>query len=288
MATARRTALATTRSLITPEGVDLQIKLADAGTRAAAFLLDVVFIVTAAIVVTIIVLLGVGGLGTDEMQPLFIVWIILIFFLRNIYFIAFEAGRRASTPGKRIVGIRVASRNGAGLSVDQVIARNLMREIEVFLPLSIIAARGGTGVADTLTTVFGLVWALLFSLFPLFNRDRMRIGDLLAGTWVVEAPKRALMEDLSARQDTVAKAFQFSSAQLDAYGIAELHKLEEVLRRDDYFALRTVAETIGRKIGSTPQAHEARPFLTAYYGDLKAHLERKLLLGNRRADKHDR
>jgi uncharacterized RDD family membrane protein YckC len=288
MATARRTALATTRSLITPEGVDLQIKLADAGTRAAAFLLDVVFIVTAAIVVTIIVLLGVGGLGTDEMQPLFIVWIILIFFLRNIYFIAFEAGRRASTPGKRIVGIRVASRNGAGLSVDQVIARNLMREIEVFLPLSIIAARGGTGVADTLTTVFGLVWALLFSLFPLFNRDRMRIGDLLAGTWVVEAPKRALMEDLSARQDPVAKAFQFSSAQLDAYGIAELHKLEEVLRRDDYFALRTVAETIGRKIGSTPQAHEARPFLTAYYGDLKAHLERKLLLGNRRADKHDR
>ncbi|TIO08368.1 RDD family protein [Mesorhizobium sp.] len=288
MATARRSRLATTRSLITPEGVDLQIKLADAGTRAAAFLLDVVFIVTAAIVATIVALLGVGGLGTDEMQPLFIVWIILIFFLRNVYFIAFEAGRRASTPGKRIVGIRVASRSGAGLSVDQVIARNLMREIEVFLPLSIIAGRGGMGVADTLTTVFGLVWALLFALFPLFNRDRMRIGDLLAGTWVVEAPKRTLMEDLSTRQDPVAKAFQFSHAQLDAYGIAELHKLEEVLRRDDYFALRTVAETIGRKIGAAPQEHDARPFLTAYYGELRAHLERKLLLGNRRADKHDR
>ena len=66
------------------------------------------------------------------------------------------------------------------------------------------------------------------------------------------------------------RTFQFSHAQLDAYGIAELHKLEEVLRRDDYFALRAVAETIGRKIGSTPQAHDARPFLTAYYGDLRA------------------
>ncbi|RWC22891.1 MAG: RDD family protein [Mesorhizobium sp.] len=288
MATARRSPLATMRSLITPEGVDLQIKLADAGTRAAAFLLDVVFIATAAIAVTIVALFGVRGLGTDQMQPLFIVWIIVIFFLRNAYFIAFEAGRRASTPGKRIVGIRVASRSGAGLSVDQVIARNLMREIEVFLPLSIIAGRSGMGVADTLTTVFGLVWALLFALFPLFNRDRMRIGDLLAGTWVVEAPKRTLMEDLSARQDPVAKAFQFSHAQLDAYGIAELHKLEEVLRRDDYFALRAVAETIGRKIGSTPQAHDARPFLMAYYGELRAHLERKLLLGNRKADKHAR
>ncbi len=288
MATARRAALATMRSLITPEGVDLQIKLADAGTRAAAFLLDVVFIATAAITVTIVALFGVTGFGTDKLQPLFIVWIIAIFFLRNVYFIAFEAGRRASTPGKRIIGIRVASRNGAGLSVDQVIARNLMREIEVFLPLSIIAGRSGMGVADTLTTVFGLVWALLFALFPLFNRDRLRIGDLLAGTWVVEAPKRTLMEDLSARKDPVARTFQFSHAQLDAYGIAELHKLEEVLRRDDYFALRAVAETIGRKIGSTPQAHDARPFLTAYYGDLRAHLERKLLLGKRKEDKHQR
>ncbi|MCV3210066.1 RDD family protein [Mesorhizobium sp. YC-39] len=288
MATASRPALATVRSLITPEGVDLRIKLADAGTRAAAFLLDVVFIATAAIVVTIVALFGLRGLGSGELQPLFVVWIILIFFLRNVYFIAFEAGRRASTPGKRIVGIRVASRNGAGLSVDQVIARNLMREIEVFLPLSIIAARGGTGVADTLTTIFGLVWALLFSLFPLFNRDRMRIGDLLAGTWVVEAPKRALMEDLSARQDPVAKAFQFSPAQLDAYGIAELHKLEEVLRRDDYFAQKAVAETIGRKIGVKIEPIDSKAFLSAYYGELRAHLERKLLLGNRKVDKHDR
>jgi uncharacterized RDD family membrane protein YckC len=287
-ATARQTDTALIRPLITPEGVDLRVKLADAGTRASAFLLDVVFLSTAGIVVTIVAIFGLRGLGRDELQPLFVVWIILIFLLRNAYFIVFEAGRRAATPGKRILGIRVASRNGAGLSVDQVIARNLMREIEVFLPLSILAGRSGAGLADTLTTIFGLVWTLLFALFPLFNRDRLRIGDLLAGTWVVEAPKRTLLEDLSARKDPVAKSFHFSQTQLDAYGIAELHKLEEVLRRDDYFALKAVADTIGRKIGINIEAHDSRAFLTAYYGDLRAHLERKLLLGNRKADKHQR
>ena len=287
MATARNPA-ALVRPLVTPEGVDLRVKLADAGTRAAAFLLDVVIIVTAAIVVSLVVIFGLGGLGAKEAEPLFIVWIIFIFLLRNVYFIAFEAGRRGATPGKRIVGVRVASRSGAGLSIDQVIARNLMREIEVFLPLSIIAARGGAGVADTLSTIFGLVWALLFSLFPLFNRDRLRIGDLLAGTWVVEAPKLKLVEDLSQRQDPFAKRFHFSSAQLDAYGIAELHKLEEVLRRDDYFAMKAVAETIGHKIGIMIEPVDSRAFLTAYYGELRAHLERKLLLGNRKADKHAR
>ncbi|TPK66564.1 RDD family protein [Mesorhizobium sp. B2-4-19] len=287
MATARNP-VELTRPLITPEGVDLRVKLADAGTRASAFLLDVVIIVAAAIAVTLVVIFGLGGLGVKEAEPLFIVWIIFIFLLRNVYFIAFEAGRRAATPGKRIVGVRVASRSGAGLTIDQVIARNLVREIEVFLPLSIIAARGGAGIADTLSTIFGLVWALLFSLFLLFNHDRLRIGDLLAGTWVVETPKFKLVEDLSQRRDPVARRFHFSPTQLDAYGIAELHKLEEVLRRDDYSAMKAVAETIGRKIGAKIEPIDSKAFLTAYYGDLRAHLERKLLLGNRKADKHAR
>lgn len=288
MATARRAAVSTIRPLVTPEGVDLRIKLADAGTRAAAFLLHFVIIIVTAIVISIVALFGLAGLKGEGAQPLFIVWIILIFFLRNAYFIVFEAGRRAATPGKRMLGIRVASRSGAGLSVDQVIARNLMREIEIFLPLSIILGRSEMGLADTLTTIFGLVWTLLFALFPLFNRDRMRIGDLLAGTWVVEAPKLALVEDLSQRQNTNARAFRFTQAQLDAYGIAELHKLEEVLRRDDYFALKAVAETIGRKIGMTIEPVDSRAFLTAYYGELRAQLERKLLLGTRKADKYQR
>ncbi|TIW21838.1 MAG: RDD family protein [Mesorhizobium sp.] len=292
MATARtakvKNPAALIRPLVTPEGVDLRVKLADAGTRASGFLLDVVIIVVAAIVVSLVALFGLGGLGVQDAEPLFIVWIIFIFFLRNVYFIAFEAGRRAATPGKRMVGVRVASRSGAGLTLDQVIARNLMRETEVFLPLSILAARASADVADTLSPIFGLVWALLFSLFPLFNRDRLRIGDLLAGTWVVEAPKVALVEDLSLRKDPVAARFQFSPAQLDAYGIAELQKLEEVLRRDDYSALRAVAETIARKIGTRVEPVESKAFLTAYYGELRAHLERKLLLGNRKADKYAR
>lgn len=292
MATARtakvKNPAALIRPLVTPEGVDLRVKLADAGTRASGFLLDVVIIVVAAIVVSLVALFGLGGLGVQDAEPLFIVWIIFIFFLRNVYFIAFEAGRRAATPGKRMVGVRVASRSGAGLTLDQVIARNLMREIEVFLPLSILAARASADVADTLSTIFGLVWALLFSLFPLFNRDRLRIGDLLAGTWVVEAPKVALVEDLSLRKDPIAARFQFSSAQLDAYGIAELQKLEEVLRRNDYSALKAVGETIARKIGARVEPVDSKAFLTAYYGELRAHLERKLLLGNRKADKYAR
>lgn len=275
------------RSLVTPEGVDLGVTLADAGTRAGAFLLDAVFIAIAGIVITLIALAGVGGLGFDRLEPIAVVWIVLVFFLRNAYFLAFEARRDASTPGKRIMGVRVASRDGTALAIDQVIARNLMREIEVFLPLSMLMARTGTGVADTLTTVFGVVWTMIFALFPLFNRDRMRIGDLLAGTWVIEVAKRQQAEDLAQPQGSGGRDFQFTTAQLDVYGIAELYKLEEVLRGDNVAAQVTVAATIADKIGFRQRDYPTKPFLTAYYGQLRAHLERKLLLGKRRIDKHD-
>lgn len=283
----RRQHVGNRRSLVTPEGVDLGVTLADAGSRAGAFLLDAVFIMLAGILITLTAVFGLGGLGLDSAEPIAVVWIVLVFFLRNAYFLAFEAGRGARTPGKRIMGVRVASRDGTGLAIDQVIARNLMREIEVFLPLSMLLARAGTGVADTMTTVFGLVWALIFALFPLFNRDRMRIGDLLAGTWVVEAPKRALAEDLAQRSGSKEDDFEFTAAQLDTYGIAELHKLEEVLRGGNAAAQNTVAKAIMDKIGFRHRYVQAKPFLTAYYRQLRAHLERKLLLGKRQLDKHD-
>jgi hypothetical protein len=52
--------------------------------------------------------------------------------------------------------------------------------------------------------------------------------------------------------------------------------------------MKAVAETIARKIGATVEPVDSKAFLTAYYGELRAHLERKLLLGNRKADKYAR
>ena len=270
------------RPLVTPEGVDLRVELAEAGTRAAAFVIDALIMLAMVVVVTIVAAMGAGGLGVGGLQPLFVVWIVAMFLLRNVYFIAFEAGRRAATPGKRIIGIRVVSRDGSALSIDQVIARNLMREIEVFLPLSMLGAQSGMGGVDGLMAAFGMGWALLFAVFPMFNRDRLRIGDLLAGTWVVQARRHRLARELA----PVAAVHVFTPAQLDAYGIAELYKLEEVLRGSDEAVLGVVAGAITRKIGWTAPVAAPRPFLIAYYGELRLHLERKLLLGNRRADKH--
>jgi Predicted membrane protein/domain len=70
------------------------------------------------------------------------------FLLRNLYMIHFELVWRGATPGKRLMGIKVIDRHGGPLLPGAVIARNLTREIEYFLPVGLLsagAARGAPG-----------------------------------------------------------------------------------------------------------------------------------------------
>jgi uncharacterized RDD family membrane protein YckC len=274
------------RPFVTPEGVDIGVRLAAASERAGAFIIDAIIIT---IMVIALVLAAGAAMGQSASRELpGIVFMIGFFLIRNFYFFFFEVGRRAATPGKRILKIRVASRTGGILRADAVFARNMMRELEVFLPLSFMLS--STGSIDGLIVLMGLIWTGIFVFFPLFNRDRLRPGDIIAGTWVVQAPRRTLLADLATVQpERLQSAGMFTAEQLDAYGIKELQVLEDVLRANKREAVSLVAERIRTKIGWKRASTEADHwFLNAYYVELRRHLESGLLMGKRRTDKHDR
>ena len=269
------------RRFVTPEGVDLRIELAPAGARLGAFVLDGLMMLAIMIPVGLLVAAADSRL-TD------IFWNVGWFVLRNGWFILFEMGGRGATPGKRIVGLRVVARDGARLTGGAVIVRNAMREIEFFLPfmfflLSLVSALLGR---DLLLPLLALGWSLIFGLFPLFNRDRLRVGDLLAGTWVVKRTRAALGHDfIAAIAESRQPRRSFNEAALSLYGEYELQTLEDVLRSDNEVAIVTVAAAIRRKAG-IPDDHDDYGFLTDYYAALCARLERQMLVGLRRADKN--
>ncbi len=286
----RRAVAGKRRTLITPEGIDLQLSLADGGQRVGAFLLDLLIMVGILVLLTIICVVAAISLRTQTgVQVSAIIWLLGFFLLRNFYFIIMEMGPRAATLGKRAVGLRVVARSGERLTADRVIARNLMREIEFYLPLSFLSYNAAEGSASGLMALAGFAWTGLFLFFPLFNKDRLRVGDLLAGTWVINAPRKKLSVD-SLAAHTALEHFQFTEAQLDVYGIFELQTLEQVLRDDQPEAIATVAATIRNKIGVRQDGllGADRDFLVAYYDAMRARMERGLLFGRRREDKHDR
>ncbi len=271
------------RQLVTPEGIDLRVIIANASERASAFLLDVVFIVLSLIALTLVIVAAAFLFGFVAAEYLATLWLIGFFLLRVFYFTAFEMTPRAATPGKRVLGIRVARRDGGALTADSIFARNAMRELEVFLPLSFFATQVET--VDAWISVVALIWCGVFVFFPLFNRDRLRIGDIVSGTWVVHTPHRLLSADLAARPRE--EGLVFPSQALEAYGIHELSVLENVLRAADPLTIAAVATRIRGKIGMTGDRTPDAVFLSAYYTALRGRLEQRLLFGRRKRDKFD-
>lgn len=276
------------REFVTPEGVDLRLRVASYSERCGAFILDALLLVAVLAVLTLLVLAAFWRAGSDKGgEVAAVIWLLGAFLLRNFYFIGFEIRTGAATPGKRAMGLRVIARDGGRLTADAVFARNAMRELEVFLPATFLFS-GGFGV-DAGLMVLGSIWSGVFVLFPLYNRDRLRLGDLAAGTMVVKAPRRVLRPDLAKDVSTGATGPAFTESQLDAYGVKELHALEQVLRKADKRAVSEVAQRIRAKIGwNSSEQMSDRAFLNAYYAALRARLETRLLFGHRRVDKFDR
>lgn len=276
------------RMLVTPEGLALPLTIASRGSRAGALLLDLTFI----FVGTIVFLLSLAFIGlsvynidaapSGPVELILVIIILLMFLARYGYFLWFELGPRAATPGKRLLGIRVAARDGGRLTAEMVIARNLVRDVEVFLPAYFLL---GGGEQAGIAGFAAFIWLAVFVLFPFFNKDALRAGDVVAGTWVVEAKSAKLKEAMSLAPDR-STDYRFGESELSVYGEHELQVLESVLRQDQPEALRDVAEAITRKIGWQLGTGDEREFLEAFYAALRGHLESAMRFGKRKKDKY--
>ncbi|HEX7839897.1 MAG TPA: RDD family protein [Kofleriaceae bacterium] len=285
------------REIVTPEGIPLRFSLARAGDRAAAFLLDMVL----QIIVLVVISWGLSSAAGGEASWLTAVIVVLAFLLVNFYFAVFEVRWQGATPGKRRIGIRVIDARGGQLETSAVLARNLIRELEVWMPLRFLLAGGLVWPeAPGWARLCAGAWTFVFLFMPVFNKDRLRIGDMIAGTRVVMQPRIVLVPDLAdqaaeapyyARAGApVAAGHAFSDAQLGIYGIYELQVLEGVLRTRpgdpaQLEVLRTVSEKVRAKIRYEGKVVDDERFLREFYAAQRAHLEQKLLFGQRREDK---
>ena len=280
------------RTLITPEGLALPMTVASRGSRAGALVLDLA-IIFFGMFLLLMILFAIGlsffdleGLDGDQisapLEALGVVLVLVFFLSRYGYFMFFELRPRAATPGKRMLGLRVAARDGGRLTAEMVIARNLVRDVEVFLPTFFLLG----GVQEAGVAGFAaFIWLAVFVLFPFTNKDALRAGDIVAGTWVVEAKRAKLKEAMSLAPDRSTE-YRFGEDELAIYGEHELQVLENVLRQDQPQALRDVADAITRKIGWQLGAGDEREFLEAFYAALRGHLESGLRFGKRKRDKH--
>lgn len=281
----------------TPEGISVPFVVAPVGDRIKAFVIDFVLLVCGSVMIGLLALLSIptGWLGVG-------VALLAHFVLWNLYFILCEVNWGGRTVGKRSAGLRVISRDGGPLTAEAVFARNLTRDLEFFLPVAaLLAPEALIPAAPGWAGLVALGWLFVFAGMPLFNQDRLRCGDMIAGTLVVRAPVPVLLPDLADRADradlrprrpAAEPEIAFTREQLDIYGIHELQVLEDLLHRAaegtlDSRILEDVGEKIKRKIDWPRERWNVptRRFLEAFYAAQRGRLEQRLLFGERRERK---
>lgn len=283
------------RHIVTPEGVGVEFHIGTRSARLAAFMTDVVL--QAITIAALALLFGWLGIASQGLIQL------IVFAVWNFYFIFFETRWGGITPGKRWLGIRVMDAQGRKLELGAILVRNLVRSIEVWLPLMLYLSVSTQPDRSGLLMLLIAIWGISGAAFPLFSKHHQRIGDLLAGTWVVEIPKAELLLDLSQARISAApppgamgfanhRVFAFTDEQLSHYGEYELTVLETALRRDPstpghFESFDSIATTIMRKIGyrEALRPGDSSVFLHQFYASQRATLEKRLLMGKRRKDK---
>ena len=278
------------RPIQTPEGVPLKLTIAPIMQRLVAFSVDMTII---AIALGILVATMMLFMGTSLAGWLGALLLLATFLVRNFYFVWFELHNQGTTPGKRLAGVRVIDVHGRSLTANAIFVRNVTRDLELFLPLLLLIHPAALWEGGPLWAQYlAGAWVLVLGLVPFFNRDKLRVGDLMAGTMVVNNPTVHLLEDMgvTAQKYGADAAFGFTDEELDLYGIYELQTLEDLLRRDhelDYDSAYLVAHKIASKIDYDDTRWKQRPreFLNAFYLAQRGKLENKMLLGDRRERK---
>jgi uncharacterized RDD family membrane protein YckC len=140
----------------------------------------------------------------------FVVYASGAFLLDWVYFAGLEIAMRGRTPGKKMVGLRVVSRNGGTASAGSLAARNLLRPVDF------------------------LVGVPLMAMDPLSRR----LGDRLAGTIVVHdrasadepllrrIPKGWQAEDVALVESLLRRAGDLEGPRADAMASRVIERLE--------------------------------------------------------------
>ena len=269
------------REIVTPEGVPLNFALARIGERFAALFVD--FLVIAVLLFVLGLCLMIPGFGFAG-----VLLQLALFLIFNFYFTISELCWGGRTLGKRLFGLRVIEGSGRHLRAQLVFTRNLTRNVELWMPVQVILnPEALAGSAPGWGVGLAITWILLLACFPFFNRDRLRIGDLIAGTLVIAERRGRLLHDLAERRSNKSEGLRFFEPQLELYGEYELQVLEGILRQKGTppAVLKDVAQKIQTKIGWTGPEVDSRVFLEGFYAAQRRRLENKMLLGQRKERK---
>jgi uncharacterized RDD family membrane protein YckC len=205
-------------------GVDIELTVAGPGSRSYAFIIDWHIRIVLALACFFVATFVVTGswFGEPEDYDANLLWIVapgtIIYFF---YHPILEIAMRGRTPGKRIAGVRLVTREGDIPGIGALLLRNVFR------------------VLDSLPGVY-----LVGLLTVMFTQHHVRVGDLAAGTVLV------------LDHDAGASSFVTADASLNAQSADLIRELLDRWPALDAASRSNIARSLLARVDRTLSATE--------------------------------
>lgn len=244
-------------NLQTPESVELEFTLAGIGNRSFALIIDyIIFGLTILLVWVLSAFLAfqlVPNLISDGFLNRLAQWIWAVQSLTTFaiyvgYFVVLETLWQGQTPGKKWTKIRVICDNGKPERLPQAILRALLRPVDDLLFMGVF--------------------------FIIFTQQEKRLGDMVAGTIVVQEETSMLTQvEISTEAEDLAVQLRIE-AEIDNLLPEDFATIRDFLQRRKNIMLeyqhqlsRKLAEQVREIIllDSVPEGYSNSQFLEAAY-----------------------
>ncbi len=231
-------------SIPTPDRIHIEFELAGLGSRALAFMIDCVLIVSGLVLFAIVLVIAGLLAATDPATLPASAWAVALFFIVLFlglwgYFLLFEALDHGRTPGKRLAGIRVVRDDGFPVGWREAALRNLVRAADMIPPPA----------------------CLVGSLTMALSKNGSRLGDLVAGTMVVREDFGTALEQDSSSWEAAWIVRAESGGSRRGVTLADLRIEPGELQVIEKFLAR--AESLPKAQRRTLAWRIAQPFLGA-------------------------
>ena len=223
-------------NLETPESIELEFTLAGVGNRAYALAIDYVLLGTTLLLSLILVLflsyqvsaLDLLASNRDSIiKWLWAIEILLSFAIYVGYFVFFETIWQGQTPGKKRVNIRVVDDSGRPVNLFKTTLRALFRPI------------------DDLLFIGGFL--------IIFTKREKRMGDLIAGTLVIQEEAALKTKKINTSEQAIALADNLSiNSEISLLSPENFTILGDYLNRRNSMS-KLARNEIARKLGSQIQ-----------------------------------
>jgi len=200
--------LDTRRAIETPEGVEIQLRVAGPFVRGYAAILDILIMMSIAMALSF-ALAFFGKIGNA-------ILIIFMFVLYWFYPVLSEIYLNGATFGKKAFNIKVLHDDGTEVSWQASIIRNILRYVD-FLPFGYC---------------FGFICIIS-------NSDFKRLGDFTAGTIVVYTDKELRSDDIPRKSPLMPNWPLSTDEQLAMMDFAERLKMLSPQRQNELSEILT-------------------------------------------------